>query len=217
MCFSSNASIISFLFGIIGSILVFTLGSVSNKIIGGFIGFVSLMQFIEYLLWNHQICDNYNKFLSITGMLLNHLQPIVLGLLVLYFNKNNKNKWIIYLILSIYTIIIVPYSLQFIQSGDFNCTLKDDKQNSHLIWNWNGMNMSDFVYIIFTLSLALISIFGFPNLKYGILMAIITVVTFTSSIVLYPAKAIGALWCFYTIFIIFIYYLLRVTNILTIK
>jgi hypothetical protein len=79
------------------------------------------------------------------------------------------------------------------------------------------MNMSDFVYIIFTLSLALISIFGFPNLKYGILMAIITVVTFTSSIVLYPAKAIGALWCFYTIFIIFIYYLLRVTNILTIK
>jgi len=217
MCFSAEVSIITFLIGIIGAFLCIQLNTKVDKIIGYFYGFVALMQLIEYLLWMHQKCDNYNKFLSIIGMLLNHLQPIVLGLLVLYFNENNKNKWIIYLILLVYIIIIVPYSLQFIQSGDFDCTLKDDKQNSHLIWNWNNMNMSSFVYIIFALSLALISIFGFPNLKYGILMAVIAVVTFTSSIVLYPAKAIGALWCFYTIFIIFIYYLLRVTNILIIK
>jgi len=148
MCFSAEVSIITFLIGIVGAFLCIQLNTKVDKIIGYFYGFVALMQLIEYLLWMHQKCDNYNKFLSITGMLLNHLQPIVLGLLVLYFNKNNKNKWIIYLILSIYTIIIVPYSLQFIQSGDFDCTLKDDKQNSHLIWNWNGMNMSDFVYII---------------------------------------------------------------------
>jgi hypothetical protein len=217
MCFSSEVSLITFLIGIIGAYLCISLKTNTDKIIGYFFGFVALMQLIEFLLWNHQICDNYNKFLSIIGMVLNHLQPIVIGLLVLFFNKKIKHKWIIYTILVIYIIVIIPYSLQFIQSGDFDCTLKNTKQNSHLIWNWNGMYMAQFVYVIFTLSMALISIFGFPVLNFGIGMAFVVVISFVSSIFLYPQKAVGALWCFYTVFILFIYYLLRISNIIQTK
>lgn len=88
MCFSARVSIITFIIGIIGAYKCIQLGEPLDKIIGYFLGFVALMQLIEYLLWTHQKCDKYNKMLSITGMLLNHLQPIMLGLLVLNFNKN---------------------------------------------------------------------------------------------------------------------------------
>jgi hypothetical protein len=206
MCFSSNASIISFLFGIIGSILVFTLGSVSNKIIGGFIGFVSLMQFIEYLLWNHQICDNYNKFLSILGMILNHMQPIVLGLLILLFNKSIQlyNYKIILSVLFIYLILIIPYSVQFNSKYNLQCTLKSMK---HLKWNWISMNYSHIIYISFLLAIILLFIYGLPSKKLGIIVGCTAFITFFTSFIIYPQEFIGALWCFYTAFIPIIYYL----------
>ena len=92
MCFSASLSLLSFTLGITGSILVYTLDGPSNKIIAMFLGFVSFMQLIEYLLWIHQICDDYNKLLSKIGMWLNQLQPIVLGLLVLIFNNSEINN-----------------------------------------------------------------------------------------------------------------------------
>jgi hypothetical protein len=213
MCFSSEVSLITFIIGIIGSYLCIQLGEVTDKIVGYLFGFIALMQLIEYLLWNHQKCDNYNKLLSISGMLLNHLQPVVLGFLVLFFNKNMKNRWIIYLILFIYLMVIIPYSLQFLRSGKFDCTLKSKKKSHHLIWKWNRLNGSKWAYILFTLSLALIAIFGLPDLKYGIIMSITIIFSFVTSFIIYPSEAIGALWCFYSVFIVIIYYLLRITKI----
>jgi nicotinamide riboside transporter PnuC len=86
MCFSPEASIRSLLAGVFGSLLCISLGTTKDKIVGYFLGFVSLMQGIEYLLWKHQKCDNYNKVISITGMILNHLQPFILGVIVLILN-----------------------------------------------------------------------------------------------------------------------------------
>ena len=90
MCFSANISLLAFILGIIGSILVFTLGGPSNKIISLFFAFVSSMQLIEYFLWKHQVCDNYNKLLSKIGMWLNHMQPVVLGLLVIILSQEEE-------------------------------------------------------------------------------------------------------------------------------
>ena len=122
MCFSAEISIITFIVGIIGSLLCISLGKPVDKILGYFFIFVSLMQGIEYLLWNHQKCDNYNRFLSILGMVLNHLQPIVLGLLILYFNKNVSTK-IMYLIMFLYLCAIIPYSIQFLNNKNLECTI----------------------------------------------------------------------------------------------
>lgn len=217
MCFSSEVSLITFLIGIVGAYLTISLNTKTDKIIGYFLGFVALMQIIEYFLWNHQVCDKFNKALSISGMILNHLQPIVLGFLVLYFNESNKNKNKIYFILFIYIIVIIPYSFYFIRPGNFDCTLKDKNINNHLIWNWNSMNMGEFVYTIFTISLASIAYFGFPTLRQGFFFSIVVIITFSTSLIIYPSKVIGSLWCFYTIFILFIYYILRKINIIRIK
>ena len=50
------------------------------------------MQGIEYSL-NQQKCDKYNQFLSYLGMFLNHIQPIIFAIIILYFNpKLNIQK-----------------------------------------------------------------------------------------------------------------------------
>ena len=118
MCYSAEASIISFTAGMIGSLLCISLGSNTDKMIGYFFAFVSLMQGVDYLLWTHQKCDDYNRIVSIIGMILNHLQPIVAALLVFYYNSKNKYNKYIFMTIIIYLLVIVPYSLQFLQNNN---------------------------------------------------------------------------------------------------
>ena len=133
MCFSKEVSLATFLTGIFGGILCISTGVPDYQIIGLFFIFISLMQGIEYLLWSHQKCDNYNIFLTYLGLILNHLQPVILFILLYMYSKDkfNKYKKIIVSILVIYIITIVLYSLQF----KSQCTLKD--QENHLYWKYH--------------------------------------------------------------------------------
>lgn len=207
MCFSENASIVAFLTGLIGAMLCVSLGSVSDQIVGYFLGFVSLMQGVEYLLWNHQVCDDYNRTLSILGMLLNHLQPLILGIIILNVNSEIIHRdWIIN-ILFLYTCIIIPYSIQFINSKKEQCTIKSE--NSHLLWVWNRQKYSTIIYTIFLITICGLSILGFPKLEYGIYAALLAIMTYLSSLYYYRKEFVGALWCYYTAFIPIIYYVLN--------
>ena len=210
MCYSENASIISFSFGIIGSLLCILLGTVTDKILGFFLAFVSLMQGIEYLLWKHQICDNYNKIISVLGMVLNHLQPVVLGLLVIIFNPKlgeTKLHWI-YSFMVFYLCAIIPYSIQFLKDSKSLCTIKN-KETSHLQWNWNSMKYAQIIYFIFLLTFCALFLLGLPKLNYGIYASLTTIVTFSTSNFFYPQKHTGAMWCYYVVFLPFLYYILR--------
>lgn len=210
MCYSEKSSILSFSFGIIGSLLCVSLGSVADKIIGFFMFFVSFMQGIEYLLWRHQICDNYNKMISILGMMLNHLQPVVLGLLVILFNpklSQLKLRWI-YSFMAIYLLVIIPYSIQFLQDSNSLCTIKN-KETTHLLWNWNNMKYHTFVYTVFLITFCALFLLGLPKLENGIRTSLVAVITYSTSLYFYPQKYNGAIWCYYVVFIPAIYYLLR--------
>lgn len=212
MCYSKEASIITFSVGVITSILCIRLNTMIDKIIGYFFLFVSQMQLIDYFLWTHQICDNYNKYVSIMGMILNHLQPVMLGIIVILLNKEIQKKWI-FLIIILYLVVFIPYSIQFLNSGDFECTLQNNK-DKHLLWNWNYMNTTVDVYIIFLLAIVFISLIGFPTLKSGIYFSIGTIITYGSSKYLYPKKSVGALWCFYILYLLLSYYLLRISRLI---
>ena len=204
MCFSSSMSLFSFITGMIGCILVYSLGGPSNKILALFIGFFAFMQFIEYLLWNHQKCDNYNKLISKIGMWLNHLQPIVLGLLAIIFNPTIP-YFIISIIILLYLCVIIPYSLQYKDIGKLECTIKNLKTD-HLKWVWNYLHYNVLVYVLFLLAVVLIFLYGLPNKELGIYAAIVAVVTYLSSVVIYK-NDVGSMWCFYAVFIPLLYYL----------
>ena len=212
MCFSSELSILSFIVGLTGSILCISLGKITDKIIGYFLAFVSLMQEIEFLLWNHQICDSYNKVISFIGMLLNHLQPIVLGLLIFIFNTKIETKklYLIFGLLCFYIIIIIPYSIQFITNKNLYCTLKGINK-PHLLWKWNNLNYALFAYCTFSIILYLTLLLGIPNILYGLCIAFIGFTIHLISLIIYPTKYSGAIWCFFTAFLPLIYYIIRIT------
>ena len=209
MCFSANVSLFTFIIGIIGSILCISLGEIMDVVLGLFLGFVSFMQLIEYLLWKHQICDNYNKLLSIIGMILNHAQPIVLGIILLLVSKQNQyNKYIIFIIMFIYLIFCIFYSNLFLQNINNQCTIKD-KKTKHLDWKWNVQEYGFFFYSIFLLSFILLFIYGMPTLKQGIYLAFFILILYLTTLLFYYTKHVGSMWCFYTAFVPIIYYILR--------
>lgn len=211
MCFSAQSSIVTFIIGIIGAILCISLGSITDKIIGFFFGFTSLIQGIEYLLWTHQKCDDYNRIISILGMILNNLQPFILGLIILFINTTTPNKnWIIGIMI-LYLSLIIPYSIQFDKT--IQCTIKDDN-SKHLKWNWNLMKNSGFVYSIFIFCFCLFALLGFPRFIYGIYFSIIIIISYLTSAYFYTWDFSGVLWCYYSAFFPIIYYLLRITHLI---
>jgi hypothetical protein len=199
MCFSPFVSLSTFIIGIIGAILCVSLGTSTDKLVGLFFGFVSSMQGIEYVLWNNQECNNMNKLFSFLGMILNHIQPIILCILILILNTNlsyTKKQRIIILTI-IYFIIITAYSIQFI--NDNMCTIKN--KYNHLSWDWNSMKYKEIVYLFYLFMLIFLFYIGTPIKKDGITISMIILISYTISYFIYKdKKIIGTLWCLFAAF-----------------
>ena len=172
MCFSPLASLSTFFIGIIGAVLCLSLRTPTDTLVGLFFGFVSSMQGIEFALWENQECNTMNKIISLLGMILNHLQPIVLCILILLLNKDlsNTTKQIIILSTIIYAITITAYSIQY--TSDDGCTIKNE--HNHLQWDWNGMKYKGIVYMMFLFMLIFLFYIGTPDKKSGIILSTIS-------------------------------------------
>ena len=204
MCFNEEVSIGTFIIGMVSSILCWTIGTPEYKIIAVFFIFVILMQLIEFFLWRNQECNETNKWLSVAGMLLNHLQPLVLFLAVMYFKGGSINKQyrkIMIAIVLVYIAVIIPYSIEFFKTD--MCTDKSIPNNDHLIWDWNNMKYAQIVYFIFLLSLL---IFGYPVNK--IFSAIILIFFIISNLIYGNQNVVGSMWCFFAAFAPLFYYII---------
>ena len=208
MCFSPLASITTFIIGIIGAILCFRMGTSTDKLIGLFFGFVSSMQGIEFILWKNQECNMINKVATILGMILNHMQPIILSILIILLNDNlsQTTKQIIILSTIIYTIVITSYSIQFINDKD-GCTLKNE--HVHLKWDWTSMNYN-IVYLLFLFMLIFLFYVGTPDRNSGIILSIISLISYIFSYFIYSKKnVVGSLWCFFASFTPILWFIYR--------
>jgi hypothetical protein len=92
MCYSKKLSLISFLFGIISSIILILFGNketyLTNILISIFFIFVSFMQFIDFLIWSDINCINgLNNLASFIGPLLNHIQPVIFFILLYIYRE----------------------------------------------------------------------------------------------------------------------------------
>jgi hypothetical protein len=209
MCFSPLASLTTFIIGIIGAILCLTLGTPSDSLIGLFFGFISLMQGIEYILWKNQQCDIINKSATILGIILNHLQPIILGILVLLLNNNlsKTKRHIIILLMIIYTIVITTYTIQFINDDD-KCTLKNE--HDHLQWDWNYMKYRGITYIVFLFMLIFLFYIGTPDRNAGMIIALVLFISYIFSYFIYiNKKVVGSLWCLFSSFIPILWFIYK--------
>jgi hypothetical protein len=196
MCYNKETSITTYVIGSIASLyLIYKKDEMEYKIIGGFFLYVIQMQMIEYLLWNHRVkCDKYNINISTIGSILNHLQPIVLFLLIKNLNPiiYEKNKRFIDLLLGVYIVNLLLYSLNIYP---MECTTLDN--SNHLYWKWNHKKNGLLFYIIFIVVQTLLSYLGFIY-PFNIVFVIILLGSFLISKYIYgDTKAVGAIWCWY--------------------
>lgn len=205
MCYSAEVSALTFLIGVGGAATMVARGTTEARILGFFLGFVALMQGIEWLLWSHQRCDAWHRDIAVTGMWLNHLQPVVLGALVAWLGDPSARPWVLG-ITAAYSAIAIPYSLQFGESlrcAQPRCSVG----NPHLVWLWNALPGYRIMYAAFLAALIAIPTLGMgPN---GFWFGMLAAVLFALSWALYPREAVGALWCFFAAFVPVGYLLLR--------
>jgi hypothetical protein len=203
MCYSAEVSLFTFTIGFGFSVLLLFTNDKFNKLLGYFLGFVSLMQLIEYLLWSHPVCDTYNKTVSVIGMILNNLQPVVLALVTgAIYAKQIPS---LFLICLAYLAVVIPYSFQF--TGDLQCSKRQcGETDPHLVWNWNTLKHSEIAYSLFLASFVGIGLLGMPFDK-GVLFSTTAVLTYGLSSIVYDRKVMGSLWCFWTAFIPAIVYI----------
>jgi predicted neutral ceramidase superfamily lipid hydrolase len=178
MCFNAPVSLITFIIVIIGSIRLFLLGHKPEAI---FLGWTCFMQLIEFFLWRNQSCNNINKRMTYLGMIINHLEPIVLWLAILYYNKKLPVEVNISMI--IFLILMMLYTKNILNNKkEYECTEVTEESNPHLHWKWNYGDYYMIFYIYFIICLMILSIYG---LNKGYISALVSLISFTISYFIY--------------------------------
>ena len=107
----------------------------------------------------------------------------------------------------VYLCAVIPYSIPFVTNKKLQCTLKGKEK--YLLWNWNLMKYYIIMYPTFLFIICGMFIYGLTNYKIGLFFAITAIITFVSSYYIYKTKYLGTMWCYYSVFIPIILYLLQ--------
>jgi len=220
MCYSKEVSQRSFIINMITSYILYTYSNnIENKLFAFIFAFIGLMQLYDWIFWENQDITNksqadINFVTTKLAMITNHLQPIVLALLIYYF-KGKIGKISTYMLV-IYVIFMMIYSIKTFNKITYTLTEKidvrrlvKDEEKASLFWEWNsneeGGNV--FVYRIFILTITMLA---YENLSYpiNIILSFISVFTFGLSWYIFKGHSVGRFWCnfvaFTPLFILFI-------------
>lgn len=207
MCYSLEVSKNSFIINVIACFILFNYNkfSLNNnaKILSLFFLFVGFMQLFDWIFWNNQDTVNekkmiVNKFFTKVAMIFNHIQPIVLAFLLLYYKKSLKKVSIFFLIL--YSVCIFYYTSTIYDT--VNYTFKHqinvhNTQRTSLEWKWNEQQNAFIVYSIYLLTLTILSYENFNNP----LNIILVFINLSSFFLFNNGRDIGRFWCNYSSYI----------------
>jgi hypothetical protein len=189
MCINANTSLSTFVFSIIGSLVLIFLGNKKykkeNLLFGIAFMYIALMQILEYFMWiDLDGKKGTNKIATSLGPFLNYTQPTMLYLVKsLIFGKNNI---FISLLNLIYYIYVIIRTNTFLNSEDIITTVV----KKHLHWRWTDYFSFYFYSLIFT-----INIFTFILFKYALIIFLFIFGTLYASAI-YFKEHIGEFWCF---------------------
>ena len=92
MCYTAKDSLNAYVINFISSILLYKYSNSNDmKILALFLLFVGQMQLFDYLFWVNLKCNKINKLVTKLAIIFNHLQPIVLFLLINYYGYNQSS------------------------------------------------------------------------------------------------------------------------------
>lgn len=201
MCYSSEVSLLTYSTGMLGCWYLYKSG---RKIESIFYAWVIQMQLIEFFLWRNQFGKNSsqsdlvkyaNKVFTYAGILVNHAEPIVLWLAVMYYTKKKLPLWVTSYML-MFTIVISKYTMEVLMRADYTTVTKES--SPHLYWKWNNGDNGKVIYGIF-LGALIVLFCQLP--KTGKFNAFLATVSFGLSYYIYrDKKVVGSMWCFASAF-----------------
>lgn len=195
MCYTASTSVKAFIIGCLSSLCLISQKSADYKIIGWFFMFIILMQLYDAIFWTNPAPSNINRLATKAATITNHLQPIVLCLLILYFKGKitDKSRMLIW----IYAISIIVYTMYGWNTLTY--TEVTQRSNPSLDWRWNHFNGAPFVYALFLGSF--VYLFMNELKEGGLITSILCILTFLFSVMKYQIKgASGRFWCYFAAF-----------------
>jgi len=213
MCFNEKVSLATWITGMSGSLMLYKLNKIPEAI---FYGTAIQMQLVEYFLWRNQpncsdstcqlpakhLCNDANKSITKAGTIINHIEPIMLfGGILLFSNKQLPLAVIIFMI--IYIIFTIVYTYNIFEDSKNNeskgCSIVTEESEPNLHWQWNYGEYNILYYIIFLISLIILSLFGLEDGEFN---TFVIISSYMASLLIYQdTKSIGAMWCFIGAFV----------------
>ena len=203
MCYNKDISIYTYIIGLVSSYLLLKNDKPSLKILGSFFLIVIHMQLIDFFLWTNNKCNNINIQISTIGAVLNFIQPIILYLAIIYYNKDitNENKKKLNIIILLYIVGLLIYCINLFPLG---CSSVTEKSFPYLQWSWYYKYIPNYlltILIILPISLMLLMYFGLDK-PYNLYLSLIIMLSFIISFIIYKKqKAFGNMWCWIAVFI----------------
>ena len=110
MCYDRQTSLIALFINIISSIYLFYYAKNNNqlKAISLFFLYVGFMQFWDTIFWSYDATTKINIYSTKLAMIWNHLEPIILALLIFYII--GPLTLLSKITIIVYTVVILIYS-----------------------------------------------------------------------------------------------------------
>jgi hypothetical protein len=188
MCYTFKASIANGIISLVTSMIVYA--NTTNKIVKSlalFFLFVGLMQWYDAIFWMTDK-TNVNYFFTKLAMITNHLQPIILYLLI---SQSIHMNYMTQLSLMTYMAYALVYSIYAFYTIDY--TVVTELSSPTLDWKWNNLPGAEMMYFLFLMVFTLVSL-NIPGIL-GIVMLILNFGSFFFSYYTFKRENIGQMWC----------------------
>ena len=157
------------------------------------------MQLFDMIFWSTQnIKDqsqkNINYVTTKIAMFVNNLQPIVFAYLIYYFQ--GKLGLVSLIILIFYILVISMYTYYAYYKISYTLVNNNSVSQSRygLHWSWNYEPYYKQVYIIYLLTIIILSYENLPN-PFNIILAFIFLLSFLFSRYYFKGLSFGRWWC----------------------
>lgn len=184
MCFSPNASLISFSTNLISSILLYQF----EPVVALFFMYIGIMQIYDYIFWNNHK-NTINFYTTKLAFLTNIAGPIFLAILL-----RKKLKFESQLFLVIYSACAIIYIINGWKEVDY--TIVSIESAPSLYWKWNYLPGQRIVWTLYILLVLLIFAQHF-NWPLNIIICIIVFGSYVFSYFRFKQHVSGRFWCYY--------------------
>ena len=202
MCYTLEDSRNSYILNFICSIILIYLAQSKKEylVIGYFLLFVGQMQLFDYLFWKYPPPSYINTLSTKLGIVFNNIQPIILLLLLHYYNVQLSSLSIV--ITLIYVLYGGIYTLDALLRINHTNT-----RNNIMYWEWQHLKGNRITYALFILSFVCLSL-NFNNMS----LRILSIVSILFTLYIGNKQNImdistGRMWCYFASFVPLIFIL----------